>query len=469
MTERGVKIGWMKAGMAAVAMVAVMLLVACSSGGDAPEAPPTPPTEPTDPTTPTTPAATSQLEIPIYVSMSASPYSDGTEGKRAARRATAWEPPTGYYLYSGLYEDGTYVNLPNMGQSTIDLFMTYDGTGKLPTDPDPLHARLSYNSSTEKWKLGLPHGVDETKILSGDFYAYGFVPKDAADGAIITKLRPADPGCTWSEGAILTIQGLKAVATDPCVMIGAKHGFAVQRAGNVFDYYDGGWTDKNSNSKYDDGTDERTNRLRAGDFKFHLDTGKTGEVGHEVINPNYLFFLFDHLYSALSISMRVDGEYDKLRHIKLKGLKLRTLTSDDKSPYKANVTITLRANDTGTNPISDSDISAPSNIDYSETDGVIYSNSSGFPLTTAYSQFLGHFMPNGVSTLILTSTYDVYDTKGNLVRYNCSATNTLLISMFDGQEVSNRGWKYKVMLTINPTYLYVMSDPDLDNPTVTVE
>ena len=422
----------------AIAMVAVMLLVACSSGGDAPEAPPTPPTDPTEPTTPTTPEATSQLEIPIYVSMSAGLFEDG-KGRQANR---AWAPPTDYYLYSNLYGE-SYENQPNLGQSTIDLFMTYDGTGKLPTDPNPLHARLSYNSSTEKWKLGVPHGVDETAILSGDYYAYGFVPKDAADNATITKLRPNDGECTWAEGAVLTIQGLKAVATDPCVMIGAKHG---------------------PDADHDSG-------LRAGDFKFHLDTGKTGEVGHEVINPNYLYFLFDHLYSALSISMRVNGTYHALRHIKLKGLKLRTLTSDDKSPYKANVTITLRANDTGTNPISDSDISYdPEGIVYSETGGVIYSNSTGFLLDTDWSMFLGHFMPNGVTTLILTSTYDVYDTKGNLVRKDCEATNTLLISeLFSGQTVSNRGWKYTVRLVINPTYLYVMSDPDLDNPTVTVE
>ena len=461
-TASDIRRGWMKAGMAAVAMVAVMLLVACSSGGDAPEAPPTPPTDPTEPTTPTTPEATSQLEIPIYVSMSAGLFEDG-KGRQANR---AWAPPTDYYLYSNLYGE-SYENLPNLGQSTIDLFMTYDGSGKLPTDPNPLHARLSYNSSTEKWKLGVPHGVDETAIQSGDYYAYGFVPKDAADGAEIAKLRPNDDECTWSEGAVLTIKGLKSVATDPCVMIGAKHGFAVQRAENVFDYYDGGYIDKNEPANgYDDGTDERTNRLRAGNFQFSLDTGTTGSGNDKKINPNYLFFLFDHLYSALNISMKVDEKYDELRHIKLKELKLRTVTSGSVSPYMSDVIITLTANDTGTNPITSISYS---NVVDSPTDGVIYSNSTGFPLTTTYSLFLGHFMPNGVTTLILASTYDVYDTKGNLIRENCKATNTLLISkLFNEQDDSKRGWKYTVRLVINPTYLYVMSDPDLDNPTVVV-
>ena len=443
-------------------MVAVMLLAACSSGGDVPEGPPTPPT---DPTTPTTPDAINQLDIPIFVSMSAAPYSDGTETQNAARRA--WEPPTGYSLYSSLYGLDSYENLPSLGQSTIDLFMTHDNAeGDATTTTNPLHARLSYNSSTEKWKLGLPHSIDESVVRSGNYYAYGFIPKDAADNATIAKLAGSS---NWADGAVLTIQGLKAVATDPCVIIGAKHGFSED--------YDGEYIEKGENTQYDDGTDERTNRLRAGDFKFHLDTGKTGPEGHEVINPNYLYFLFDHLYSALSISMRVNGTYHALRRIKLKGLKLRTLTTEGKSPYKADVAITLRANNTGTNPVSDSDISAPANIVYSEDDGVIYSNSAGFPLDTDWSLFLGNFMPNGVSKLILTSIYDVYDTNitpehpdGNLIRQNCSATNTLLISeLFSGQTVSYRGWKYKVMLTINPTYLYVMSDPDLNNPSVTVE
>jgi hypothetical protein len=101
----------------------------------------------------------------------------------------------------------------------------------------------------------------------------------------------------------------------------------------------------------------------------------------------------------------------------------------------------------------------------------------GYELKPDYSMFLGHFMPYNVSKIILTSVYDVYDTNttpehpnGNLIRKDCEATNTLSMSqLFSGQTVSHRGWKYKVRLTINPTYLYVMSDPDLNNPTVVVE
>ena len=446
----------MKAGTAAIAVVTVLLLVACSSGGDALEDLSTPPTDPTEPTT-------AQLEIPVMLSLSASSFEDGTEEQFAARRT--WTPPTGYKLYSELYEDESYVLPPDLSQSTIDLFMTHDAAeGEATTAVNPLHARLRYSPatppSTSEWKLSLPNvtlpGPPERKlteddVTAGNYYAYGFVPRDAADDAEITKLRPDDEECTWSEGAVLTILGLKSIATDPCVIIGAKEG----------------------------PNDHETNGLRAGDFKFKLDTGKrtikvNGE-DKEVIKENYLYFLFDHLYSAFSISMRVDGTYHKIRHIKLKKIYLRTETADGTSPSKTNVTITLQSNGIGNNPIV-GDVKYEPNDD-TPTDRLIYNNSVGYSLTDEYSMFLGHFMPNSVSKLILTSVYDVYDTDitpekpdGNLIRKDCSATNTMLLSeLFSGQTVSHRGWKYKVRLTINPTFLYMMSEPDLDNPTVTVE
>ncbi len=425
-------------------MISLMMLWACSSDDEVAEAP----------------ASASEHEIPIAVSASASLFEDVTEEPFAARRATEWTPPTGYYLYEKLYEDESYVLPPDLSQSTIDLFMTHDAAeGDASTVVNPLHTRLRYSPatppSTSEWKLSLPNvtvpetgkKLTEDDVKQGKYYAYGFVPRDAADDAEITKLRPDDEECTWSEGAVLTIHGLKSIATDPCVIIGAKEG-----------------PDK-----------DHCDDLKAGDFQFSLDTGKTGEEGHKVINPNYLYFLFDHLYSAFSISMKVHGTYHAIRRIHLKKIYLRTETDDGTSSSKTDVTIRLESNGVGNNPIV-GDISYVTTDD-TPTDRLIYNNSVGYPLTDEYSMFLGHFMPKSVSKLILTSVYDVYDTNitpehpdGNLIRKDCSATNTMLLSeLFSGQSVSHRGWKYKVRLTIKPTFLYMMSEPDLDNPTVSVE
>jgi len=79
-------------------------------------------------------------------------------------------------------------------------------------------------------------------------------------------------------------------------------------------------------------------------------------------------------------------------------------------------------------------------------------------------------MPFGVTKIKLISTYDVYDKKGNLIRENCTATNTIdIANLFSGQTETLRGRRYTINLTINPTYLYMLSEPDLNDPTVVVE
>ena len=75
----------------------------------------------------------------------------------------------------------------------------------------------------------------------------------------------------------------------------------------------------------------------------------------------------------------------------------------------------------------------------------------------------------------MTVTYDIYDTNteghpdGNLIRVNCEATNTIPLNLIDRFTEAERGKKYTLNLAVKPTYLYVMSDPDLNNPTMSVE
>ena len=73
-----------------------------------------------------------------------------------------------------------------------------------------------------------------------------------------------------------------------------------------------------------------------------------------------------------------------------------------------------------------------------------------------------YFAPGLSSNLTLVSTYDVYDSKDNLIRQNCTATNKL------PNLEAIRGQRVLLNMTVNPTYLYVLSDPDLDNPTITI-
>ena len=64
--------------------------------------------------------------------------------------------------------------------------------------------------------------------------------------------------------------------------------------------------------------------------------------------------------------------------------------------------------------------------------------------------------------MTLTCTYDVCrtDNANTVIRANCTASNKVRVS---GME---HGKTNTVTVTIAPTYLYVLTDPDLDNPTI---
>ncbi len=398
--------------------------------------------------------ATEQVSMPAYedtgfeMELAASARTQvDADGESVTR---GWTPPASFFGYDDIYDnEASIVNYQSLSNKTIDVFFTQ---GKTIT---PGHGRLYYSSSTKLWKLSFPN-VKPEEISQGDYYVYGFIPRDAAEGATIS-LYDNEDATTYAKGAKLTIQGMPSVMSDACVIIGAKHGF---RTGEDPDYtyYDGGYTDTNANRVFDTGTDPRTNRLQQGDFLFNL---KTGE---EVVNC--MFLLFDHLCAALNISVKVHEDYDRLRTINLKKIHVKTGNSEGITK-KTDVTVTLKANDTGTDPIE--------NIVYTPTEtesqgAQVYTSAEGLALTTTKQQFLCHFMPQGTITLILTCTYDVYDKQGNMTRKDYTATNTIhldqLVSHFT---TADRGKKYTVNVTVKPSYLYVLSEPDLDVPGMSVE
>lgn len=355
----------------------------------------------------------------------------------------SWTPPSGYFLYSEFNDDhgNTYQNFASndLTRKSINAFFTRatgdEPTPVAPADPTypryanyPYHGRLSYKSSTEKWQLSI-RKVKPELVLAGDYYVYGFIPSAAADDAVIERL--PEPDGDFKNGAKLTIKGLRTAGYDACVIIGAKEG---------------------PDADHDNG-------LVAGDFKFDLKTGESVK--------NYLYLLFDHLGSALSISIKVDGTYNTLRTIKLKQLALQTATETGLMAEKANVEVTLNHNDMGTNPITTLTYTPTGT---SGTGTPVFQTDDGLTLTTGYKSFLSHFLPiAGVTKVVITCTYDIYDKKGNLIRQDSKATNTVrlsdIIAYFPGVQ---RGWKYGINMTVVPTYLYMLSEPDLENPRMVV-
>lgn len=331
----------------------------------------------------------------------------------------AWAIPSGYVAYEGGEQSIGIAFTQNDVEPTI-------GTGT-PESPKPMIG--NFFKSGDKWRTNI------NDIPAGTYQLYGYIPHQTAINYSITDYNGANG--SYSTGAIMTLQNVPTVMpNDLCVVIGAKHGY----------------------DREHDGNNDGTNRLRMGDFSF---TAKQGTD-----SKDYVFLLFDHLYAALRIQMKVHADYAALRTIKLKSLQLDTQAGEQKTTKKTKITIKLKANDGSASPIEKLTFTPTGE----EINGGLefWSNTYGEQLTTEFKPFIGHFMPSGITKLILTSTYDVYDTKGNLIRQDCKATNTMVLKdLLTEQTTTERGKRYTVNMTIHPTYLYMLSEPDLDNPTVT--
>lgn len=262
----------------------------------------------------------------------------------------------------------------------------------------PKLERITYNSSTGKWNAYFEVTADKT------YTVYGYMPKTGEMNSTLTSIT--------DNGATLTITGIKPVTTDDiCIITGVK------------------------------GTDDG---LKEGQFSWYTPVGD---------KTYYIHLLMDHLYAAAQFRLKIDTEYASLRTIKLKTM---TLSTNKESVTAA---ITLAHNDTGASPITGVTYTPSGTSSTTE----IYNSDEGTALdkTTPLS-INACFAPELSDNLTLVSTYDVYDSKGNLIRQDCTATNKL------PNLNAVRGQRVLLNMTVNPTYLYVLSDPDLDNPTITI-
>lgn len=270
-------------------------------------------------------------------------------------------------------------------------------------------------------------------VVNGkDYYIYGFMPvafKTSSSELGTVTISCDVTGTDFSNGATLTFSNLPPVmAEDFSVVTGVLQV-------------------ESSNPEVATGT------LAAGNFKYE---GKAS-------GSNFVCLMLDHLYSCVCFQFLVDPTYNELRTIKLKKVELKSLQA-----ISYPLTVTMKKND-----------------DYSLRwgDYTSYSSNQYVPLfiavdgeepalsDTEVQEVNGYFAPvvdeqnpseSVYNKLELKCTYDVYDKKGNLTRLNCEAVNKLPAL------AAGRNKRTVLTLTVNPTYLYVLSDPDLDNPTIVV-
>jgi hypothetical protein len=249
-----------------------------------------------------------------------------------------------------------------------------------------------------------------------NYYVYGFMP--ASLSASIAKNNGS-----YENKAIININNLDAVSpADICVVTGVK-GFETPI------------TDSSTSGSVD-----------LGSFSY------TGQAK----GNNYIYLLLDHLYACVDLEYTLEAFYSTLRQIKLRKVEIAATNSK-----KHNLTITIDGNNAAVYSVSDTEASNASGnaVIYDKTE----TEAENIPNTLeGFLNVPGFFKPELTNQFVVTSYYDVYNRKGDLVRKGCKAENKLSLR---GTNIS-RGQKRTVKFTIIPTYLYVLSEPDLDNPTI---
>lgn len=318
-------------------------------------------------------------------------------------------------LYPQLYEDIT----PSDSHRALPLgFVSYDDLSpRMADDAMQVHCFMTHAADVDFQgdfsHVGSSSWFSKIPLDDGTYQVYGFMPS--------TKLTNVKifPQTNYETGARIIASGFPALTdADPCVIVGVKGA--------------------SGNSSPIAGMD-----MQLGTFSYNA--GNEGD---------HLYVLLDHLYAALHLRFNINSDYSKLRTIKLTRLSLTA-----QSVKTVDVIATLTAG--SADPLQ----VAITNHVIGMGDEIVLFNGTGakekqlYPTTTL--DFLACVAPDANRTFVMKTTYNVYDRQGNLIRENRTVENTLNISE---STMLARGKKLIFNLTVNPTYIYVLSDPDLSDP-----
>ena len=256
------------------------------------------------------------------------------------------------------------------------------------------------------------------------YYMYGFMPAGSYSSSI--SATATELNGDYSRGADLTINALPIFTSkDFCAIVGVQRISATSETKDIVE----------------------------GNFGYL--SGLNSE--------NYVNLLMDHLYGELALQFKVDADYYALRHIKLKSVTLNYDNGQGSADANVNVTVRLRAgNSLGVNSI----VYTPTG---NKASHAIWPNTNDPILLSSDATAIGSevkcppsLFDQAGTYMTLTCTYDVCgtDNDNTVIRENCTASNKMRVS---GME---HGKKNTVTVTIAPTYLYVLTDPDLNNPTI---
>ena len=247
----------------------------------------------------------------------------------------------------------------------------------------------------------------QLKLKSGQrtYQLYGYMPDNAECARSITDFS--------ENSAVLHIQQVSPIsAQDFCVVTGVRQ---------AVDEYD------------------ETAAVR-GAFSFDYDSKR----------ENYINLFLDHLYSHIIFSMRVGEDYDAVRTIKIKRMKLQVA---DISHYNLDITLTK---DVGISSVTQNKVDGTETQELTVRDGEL-------TLTTTSTTVCSAYLIPATSLfekLSLKIEYDIYDKRGNKI-----AERTAINSLAYPLEELQRGEERTLQINIDPSYLYDLS---LNDPPIVV-
>ena len=349
------------------------------------------------------------------------------------------DPPTGYVPYDMLYPTTMPPN------RTIGVF--------LRSETDNSQGNFTYQGRDDS---GISFWKSTVYVTTGtNYYIYGYMPREDAETATISP-----KSGNYANGAILQINNYKTLTSaDVCAVVGVRKAEEDEKTDHVL-----------------------YSPLNLGSFSY------TGQNEGE----NSIFVLLKHLYAGIHFKAFIGEKYHKMRDIEITGLQLEA----QNIPKWVNLTLDLTANNTGADPLTATyDLSAETGAQ--SVTLFPYEDSTPYRVKEAADDpnpegFLGCFVPGPPAsdpahplTFVLHTTYNVYDRVmemqdgapvldgegkpkyiNHLIREGCVADNKIDPTVIPGFNAIQAGDVFTVNLTIEPDYLYQLSDPDLDNPTI---
>lgn len=364
-------------------------------------------------------------------------------------------------------KEGTLAIVP-ISSSYYDVMPWDTRAANLPTNYEP-YDPLTYAIAPKHTNIGVWLTPDHSTTLedfvykdgsdwrsmakisaSHTYYIYGYMPHTPGDNASIAPLNG-----NYANGAVLTLSNHPTLTEDDLsVLVGVRKGSSSETIETLQD------------------------PLRLGNFQY---------IASADDQDNILFVLLKHIYAGLRFSARIDPEYHKVREIYVTKVDLTA----HHIYQTGTVEVTLTANASGTDPsaikYTPNTAAGWATINLYEYDRVNNPADKGYRLDEAEpTSFIGCFAPGGLIsdapsgsspylesyTFTLTTTYDVYDKKGNLIRKGCTAENKIDIGhlfLIYNENAIQPGYLFTINLKVQPTYLYMLSEPDLDNPKIEIE